>query len=180
MDGKVIDENSRNAVTFIGTRSAGKSKRFWAGKSTAVTLLSSTVIRVTFNVPTAPLVWDATQIAPGIHANSHTERKNGKGFEVLLNGVPATISSVAINEPTSVDITVMSSVSSGTVLVQYAMTEDFDPQNDSGTIEGSAYGRRGQLRDSDSFKSFDEVSQPNFCVAFSWTLGRGPANVTGN
>jgi hypothetical protein len=124
---------------------------------TAATRAGS-VVTVQFHVPVEPLAWD--DAFPSPHPTGYPQWTAGRGFEVLLNGAPVTIASVAIAGD-SVQITCGSDVSTGTVTVGYAYTADGAPMPG-----GTA--RWGSLRDSDPFVgSTTQTAQPNYCVSFS-------------
>lgn len=101
------------------------------------------VITVDFDVPNAPLAWDAHLPAP--HQASNTAWANGKGFEVTDAGGQVSITSAAI-VGSSVVLT-LGSTPSGTVSVAYAATAD-----DGGNYGGRGVDLMGLLRDSDAFE----------------------------
>jgi hypothetical protein len=113
---------------------------------TAATV-SGSVITVAMDVPVPPLNWDEDISPP--HQTVFTQWKNGRGFEVSDNTGPLTISSVAIVGD-SVQITLSAPPGAG-LSVSYAMTQDAT----TGYQGNTGMGRRGQLRDSDSFVGID-------------------------
>ena len=119
------------------------------------------VVTVQFNVPVAPLVWDDTFPSP--HPTGYPQWTAGRGFEVLLDGSPVTIDSVAV-VGNSVQITCGSDVTAGEATVGYAYTADGAPMPG-----GTA--RWGNLRDSDALVgATTHVAQPNWCVSFSMPI----------
>jgi len=112
------------------------------------------LVRVDFNVPVPPLVWDAELPA----AATRSEWALGRGFELSSNGSPLTITGVEIASD-SVVIHVQSAAP-GAVLVRYAATA---------APAARAHGTRrwGQLRDSDPFVgATTRTAQPNYAVTF--------------
>jgi hypothetical protein len=133
----------------------------WQPLQPASVTMNGTVITVKFHVPVPPLVWDAVLPAP---QQDVPEWMNGRGFEVVSAGAPATIQSVMIMGQDTVQITVSSPVSSLNSSVGYAITA-----NSAATPGGTV--RWGQLRDSDPFVgSTSGVAQPNYAVAFQQPL----------
>ena len=119
---------------------------------------AGSVVTVQFHVPVAPLAWDDTFPSP--HPTGYPQWTAGRGFEVLANGAPATISSVTIVDDT-VQITCGSDLTGMTVSVSYAYTADGAPMPG-----GTA--RWGHLRDSDPLMGASTMTaQPNYCVSFS-------------
>jgi hypothetical protein len=119
---------------------------------------AGSVVTVQFHVPVPPLVWD--DLLPTPHPTGYPQWTAGRGFEVLANGAPATISSVAIVGD-SVQITCGTDLTTGTVVVNYAHTADGAPMPG-----GTA--RWGHLRDSDPIVGATTHSaQPNYGVSFS-------------
>jgi hypothetical protein len=115
------------------------------------------VIKVNFNVPEGPLVWDTKLPEP--NQNNYGEWKNGKGFEVSTSNKRITISSVQISG-NSVIITCDGELPSTGVKVGYAF-------NAEGTRRPSGTYRWGLLRDSDQFKGYTSGNViPNYCVSF--------------
>jgi lysophospholipase L1-like esterase len=124
---------------------------------TRVVRASNRVVRVEFNVPVPPLVWD--DALPEPHQNAFTEWAEGRGFELRNGGSRLTIGSVAISG-NAVEITCASDLPASGVFVGYAMTAD-------GTKSAGGTFRSGQLRDSDPFVgSATRLAQPNYCVGF--------------
>lgn len=111
------------------------------------------VVSVAFHVPVPPLVWDDTLPPP--HPPGHPWA-NGRGFELLADGVPATIEAAEL-EGARVNLR---TTASGRLVVRYAATASQQPRP-----HGS--WRWGQLRDSDPFVGATTRSaQPNHAVTF--------------
>jgi hypothetical protein len=122
--------------------------------------VSGRVIEVKFHVPVPPLAWDDALPAP--HHSALTEWQSGRGFELRSGDTALPIASVAIAGD-SVQITSAVDLPAGAVL-GYAVTSD-------GTLAPNASRRMGQLRDSDALVGATTgVAQPNYAVAFEWTL----------
>ena len=114
-------------------------------------------VSVSFHVPVPPLVWDDALTAP--HPPGHAWA-NGRGFELLADGVPALIDAVQL-EGTRVHLR---STASGRLVVRYAATAARKPRP-----HGS--WRWGQLRDSDPFVgATTRLAQPNYAVTFEMTV----------
>jgi hypothetical protein len=119
---------------------------------------SGRVIDVTFHVPAPPLAWDDALPAP--HQAAHLAWSRGRGFEVDSRSGELTIISVAI-EDNSVLLTLADEPTTD-IVVRYAVTQDGD-----GMLGGTAKGRIGQLRDSDSLIGFATgLPQYNYAVSF--------------
>ncbi len=101
---------------------------------------AGTILTVQMHVPAPPLAWDDTLPSP--HPTGYPQWTAGRGFEVLQNGSPVTISSVAIVDNT-VQITCATDISTGVVFVSYAYTAD-------GALMPGGTARWGHLRDSDA------------------------------
>jgi hypothetical protein len=111
------------------------------------------VVSIGFHVPVPPLVWDET--LPAALPAGHVWA-NGRGFELLADGVAARIESVEI-EGARVNLR---TAASGRLVVRYAATASLEPR---------AHGswRWGQLRDSDPFVgATTRTPQPNHAVTF--------------
>lgn len=126
------------------------------------------VITVTFHVPVAPLVWEATFQEP--HQGTPAWSA-GKGFELRAGAEPLAIASVEIVGDT-VQITAAADLPASGVTVGYALSAD-PPATDGGTAPPAMTQpfigtfRWGLLRDSDPFVgSTTREPQPNFAVAF--------------
>ena len=112
-------------------------------------------IRVDFDVPVPPLVWDLE--LPAAHA-APREWAAGRGFEVSSREQPLTIAAVEIVAE-SVLIR-LSNAPLGPLLVRYAATAQ-PVARPRGTF------RWGQLRDSDPFVgTTTKTAQPNYAVTF--------------
>jgi hypothetical protein len=134
----------------------------WQPLQPLVASRSGSLVSVQFHVPAPPLAWDDTFPSP--HPTGYPQWAAGRGFEVLLDGTPVTISSVAIAGADTVQVTCASDVSSGILEVSYAYTADGAPMPG-----GTA--RWGHLRDSDPFVgSTTMTAQPNYCVSFSMSV----------
>lgn len=107
-------------------------------------------ITLELDVPVPPLVLDTTLVTdPGAY-----------GFEVVDDGKPAKIASVALAGPTSVTIT-LSAAPAGKVRLRYAYT------GVAGAAGGAKTGPRGNLRDSDPATSaYSAAKLFNWCVHF--------------
>lgn len=123
---------------------------------TAVQRMSDTTIRVDFYVPNPPMQWEESIPLP--HTTSHpmagappAQWARGRGFEVEQAGRAITINDVMIVGQ-SVMITTMTPLMPGDFTVRYAMTQDVP-----GYVAGTAWGRQGQLRDSDTYVGHDQV-----------------------
>jgi hypothetical protein len=113
--------------------------------------ISGAVITATFNVPSAPIVFDTTLVSnPG-----------NFGFEYFDNsGAPPAISNVAISGNTV--IVTLASVPTGSARrFRYAYT------GTSGANAGATTGPRGNLRDSDPYPSLYGNTLYNWCPAFN-------------
>lgn len=111
------------------------------------------VVSIDFHVPVPPLAWAETLPAP--HAPGHVWA-NGRGFELLADGVPARIEAVEI---VGTRVKLRTSAS-GRLVVRYAATASLKPR-----IHGT--WRWGQLRDSDPFVgATTHAAQPNHAVSF--------------
>jgi hypothetical protein len=129
--------------------------RPWRPLSPLAARRESDAIRVDFNVPVPPLVWDFE--LPPAHS-ARREWAAGRGFEVSSGGQPLTIVGVEIVAE-SVVIRV-SNAPPGPLLVRYAATAEPVARR-GGTF------RWGQLRDSDPFVgSTTKTAQPNYAVTF--------------
>src|SRR5260370_19111457 len=128
--------------------------RDWQPLQPKSAVKNGAVITVDFSVPVPPLAWDPNIAAP--HQGALTEWSKGRGFEVKHAGARATIDSVAISG-SQVVITLANSsdsaASGGTV--GYANAQD-----EAGATAGPTRGRRGLLRDSDPFVSWDAETIP--------------------
>jgi hypothetical protein len=112
------------------------------------------VVRVDFDVPVPPLVWDTELPA----AATRSEWALGRGFELISHGVPLTIARVELSSD-SVAIHAQGAAP-GPVLLRYAATA---------APAARAHGthRWGQLRDSDPFVgATTRTPQPNYAVTF--------------
>ena len=117
---------------------------------------SDTEITVDFNVPNPPMQWEESVALP--HTTTHptsgpppAQWARGRGFEVEQAGRVLTISDVTIRGQ-SVAITMMAALAVGDFTVRYAMTQDAP-----GYTAGTAWGRQGQLRDSDTYAGHDQI-----------------------
>lgn len=111
------------------------------------------LVSIAFHVPVPPLAWDETLPVP--HPPGHPWA-NGRGFELLADGLPARIEGVEL-DGTRVNLRTHAS---GRLLVRYAATASPKPRP-----HGS--WRWGQLRDSDPFVgATTRVAQPNHAVTF--------------
>ena len=124
------------------------------------------VVTVTFHVPVAPLVWEASFQDP--HRGTPAWSA-GKGFELRAGTALVGITSVEIAGD-SVRITAAEDLPASGLSVGYALSAD--PVGDSGTVPAMTQPfvgtfRWGLLRDSDPFVgSSTQKAQPNFAVAF--------------
>jgi hypothetical protein len=136
--------------------------RAWQPLQPTTATREGRVIRVAFQVPVPPLVWEDTFQAP--HQSALTEWSQGKGFEVRAGTTPVAISSVAISDD-AVEITCATDLPASGLTVAYALTADPTPVRMATPFPGTF--RWGQLRDSDPFVgSTTQQAQPNFAVAF--------------
>jgi hypothetical protein len=106
---------------------------------------SGATIRIAFDVPNPPLVWD-THLAPP-HQTMHTAWAHGRGFEVTdPAGNEVAIASAEI-DGSDVVLTLARAPAAGTTLtLAYALTQD-----GGGWLGGYDAGMHGLLRDSDDF-----------------------------
>jgi len=120
------------------------------------------VITVKFHVPVPPLMFDDSLPTP--HPST-PEWTMGKGFEVTAASAPATIDSVAITGPDTVDITVRSDLTGLAVQVSYALITEGPALVRADGSHGTH--RWGALRDADPFVgAMTSMPQPNWCVSF--------------
>ena len=112
-------------------------------------------VRVDFEVPVPPLVWD-DKLPPA--SASRAEWAAGRGFELSVRGRPLTIAAVEISS-NSVLIHAPGAPP-GPLLVRYAATA-------ASTARPLGTHRWGQLRDSDPFVgATTRMPQPNYAVTF--------------
>jgi hypothetical protein len=107
-------------------------------------------ITLDLDVPVPPLVLDTTLVTdPGSY-----------GFEVVDDGKPAKIMSVALAGPTSVKITLAAMPTGKSMRLRYAYT------GIAGASGGAKTGPRGNLRDSDETTYASMTKLYNWCVHF--------------
>ena len=123
-----------------------RQRKPWAPLQPIAATHGGVVITLTFHVPNPPLAWDESLAPP--HQGTFTEWSRGRGFEVSSDKGPLTISSVDIRGD-SVVIT-LRDAPPGPLTVGYAVVQDAKVASG-----GDVHGRRGQLRDSDSFVGLD-------------------------
>ena len=129
--------------------------RTWQPLSPRSACREGDAIRVDFDVPVPPLVWDFE--LPAAHA-TRREWAAGRGFEVSSRGQPLTIVAVELLSE-SVLIRLLNAPP-GPLLVRYAATAE-PAARPRGTF------RWGQLRDSDPFVgATTKTAQPNYAVTF--------------
>lgn len=124
-----------------------------------VTVTSPTTIQVDCHVPTAPLVIDATG------AVSPAGLRGLYGFDVRLpDGTYAVISSVTVQNGTSLVLTLAAPLTVAWVQVGYAMRRN----SDSSTDDGPVVGARGCIRDSAAATNlYQSGQQANWMVHWS-------------
>lgn len=118
-------------------------RRPWQPLQPISAVRNNDLITLRFNVPNPPLVWEET-IPPPHQGGKHTAWRNGRGFEVQDSAGEIPIQWVRIVGDT-VEIRLSYPPVGTGLVVRHAMTQD-----------GGLPGRRGQLRDSDSFVGYDE------------------------
>ncbi|MDP3276912.1 MAG: dockerin [Deltaproteobacteria bacterium] len=139
---------------------------------TSATRTAEGNVRVNFHVPVAPLAFEISIPMPHTAVHPTSGRPpvawaEGRGFELEQGGRIVTIRSVVIDGE-SVVITPAVPLLAGDFTVRYAMTQDAP-----GATAGTPYARAGQLRDSDPYVGFDEVT-----VTAVMTLGSRNARIT--
>jgi hypothetical protein len=126
-------------------------RRRWRPLSPASATRSGAVITLRFHVPVAPLVFDTTRVSdPGNY-----------GFEYTDDSSPPAISSVAIEAPNIVRVTLAGTPTGANKKIRYAYTGTIDAD------AGPTTGARGNLRDSDGTISRSGNELFNWCVHFS-------------
>lgn len=120
---------------------------------------SGAVIDVTFNVPEPPLVFDIERVLnPG-----WTDATAPYGFKYLDDSSSASIQSVAITGPTTIQI-VLNQVPTGTnKRLAYAWNK---PNAYGVALNGPFFGYRGCLRDSAEYPNPYNYDVFNWCVVF--------------
>lgn len=141
-----------------------KKNVHWAPvQPTGISTISPNVIRVDFNVPNPPLVWD--EELPSPHQDKPYWAK-GKGFEVTYDqNITYEISQVEIGDTGDYVLIVLADYLPlvGNVTVGYAATST--PAREWGTV------RWGLLKDSDDVVGYTtHQAQPNWAVAFEMNL----------
>ena len=112
---------------------------------------NANVIRIVFAVPSPPVAFDTSRVAPAAHM----------GFEYTdASGSPPAIASVALDGPDAVKIVLASTPTGANKRVRYAFT------GVPGASAGPMTGPRGNLRDSDATPSPHGYSLYNWAVHF--------------
>ncbi len=137
----------------------------WRPLEPTAVSLTGRVLRVTFNVPTPPLAWDA--VLPTPHPEVGHPWALGKGFEVEDSNGALAIEGVAIAGD-AVDITLTDPPTGTDLVVRYAMTQD--TAGPAGARAGEGDGRMGLLRDSDPFVGVDDEELTVSATSGSATL----------
>jgi hypothetical protein len=140
---------------------------------TTIERMGTNIVLVHFHVPVPPLVWDDSIPTPHSATGSLAAWTLGKGFEVTVSGVRATITAVDIVGGDTVQITCQGDITGANLAVAYAMTTDGVQLTTSplSAMDGTGTFRWGSLKDSDPFTgAVTGVAQPNYCVAFQQTI----------
>lgn len=122
--------------------------------------VSGQVVTVDFDVPVSPLVLDTVTLPEA----------TDKGFSLYDDGGQKTITGVALNGQTSVDVTFSGTLGSNPVL-QYG----FDYLPEDWNLGGNYGGAIGNLRDSSTDEMIISREDPgtpmyNWCCHFEWAL----------
>jgi hypothetical protein len=120
------------------------------------------MVSVDFHVPFPPLTWEEGLPRPHRAQAEPHPWVNGRGFELVADGVPVVIDSVEI---VGARVNIQARGSQGrSLIVRYAATANPRPR------PGGTW-RWGQLRDSDPFVgSTTRTPQPNFAMTFEREL----------
>jgi hypothetical protein len=140
---------------------------------TSIERMGTNMVLVHFHVPVPPLVWDDAMPTPHSATGTLAAWTLGRGFEVTVSGVRATITAVDIVGTDTVQITCQQDITGANLAVAYAMTTDGAQLTKSplSADDGTGTFRWGSLKDSDPFTgAVTGVVQPNYCVAFQQTL----------
>jgi hypothetical protein len=145
----------------------------WAPlQATSAERMGTNAVLVHLHVPVPPLVWDDTLPTPHAATGPLAAWTMGRGFEVSVSGVRATITAIEIVGSDTVRITCQEDLSGPNVAIAYAMTTDGTMLDTSPFgFNGTGTFRWGALKDSDPFTgAATNFVQPNYCVAFQLTI----------
>lgn len=118
----------------------------WAPLQPTSVRVQDHVVRVRFHVPNPPLQWDESLTPP--HQGTFVEWAAGRGFEVEDTHGPVWISRADLDGDDA--LLTLRDVPRGKVVIRYATVQDARRY-----AGGDAFGRRGQLRDSDPLVGWD-------------------------